>query len=84
MLAELNKAYKVFLTLVVMVVLFTILVVYQCIQFTHNSSKSDQHEAEGFVQISYTKTCIDGVVYLLTDSGISVKLNKQGQVEVCN
>ncbi|HEG8091980.1 TPA: hypothetical protein SFZ51_001596 [Campylobacter jejuni] len=84
MLKEISKAYKVFLVLVIVVVLFAVLAGYQFIQFTNNSSESDQHKVEGFVQISYTKTCINGVVYLLTDSGISVKLNKQGQVEVCN
>lgn len=83
MLKELGKAYKVFLILVIVVVLFAILVAYQFVQFANNSSESDQHEVKGFVKVSYTKTCIDGVVYLLTESGVSVKFNNQGQVEMC-
>ena len=33
--------------------------------------------------IGYTRACVDGIVYILYERGISVKYTKEGTVEKC-
>lgn len=79
------KKYKIFVVIVAIVMLSTLgVAVGEMIKYFNNSSDSEQPKVKGFVQITYTKTCIDGVVYLIADSGLGVKFNRDGKIETCD